>query len=185
MIGNRPEFSGFVGSTRSTHLGVLMAGCLAFTGPYFTTVQLFGTTDASVIVRATMLGAVGCWLIMAICSIAAKGGPLVNTVFYPAAIVAIGPPVINALVVADSTTLTHPHVPLFSGAWTRIILISVLPGMIGCYGLLVIRFGLLMDHTERSRWSRQNLSTAFRAEFLDEPARRLRAGMDGPSCRKR
>ena len=185
MVEGRPELCGFVGSNWVTQLGVVLLGCIAFAGPYITTIQLSAGGAGSSVVRATMAGALGCWLAMAFATMAARGGPLLNTVFYPAAIVALGPPVINAFVMSTPMAVAHPHVPLFSAAWTRIVLVSVLPGIAGGYGLLVIRFGLLMNQAERERWGRRYLPVVFRTEFIDEPARRLRAASNGPSCRYR
>jgi hypothetical protein len=121
---------------------------------------------------------------MSAATVTARGGPLLNTVFYPAAIVACGPPLINAIAIADATTLTHSYVPLFSARWTWTVISTVVPGITVGFGLLAVRFGVLMDSDERWCWAERHLPAAFRAEFIEGPRRRLEESA-GRSCRDR
>jgi hypothetical protein len=154
-------------------LTVAVAVVVFWLGYFGSVVAVYG--DVSVLAAETSIehqrvggiaGSVCVWAYFALAFVRGSGGPLLNTLVYPLAIVLFAPFVGRWLLFGpDLSGLADRFVGLFVVEPLVTTVIVVVPG-IGTFATLLALWAAVLDEGDRRKWERRYLSDEFYEEFV-------------------
>lgn len=168
------ELNGFATQSRTEHAVVFLGGVAIFAATYFGTLALLGGIPLAAVESADALAArqiairsaaASCWLYFGVLFILARGGPLLNTVFYPLTLTAFGPALLPKLVLGTIPRHVFTTGERFTSPQFVADALSVtLPGAMLGIGLVLL-WVYRLDPDVRTRWAATHLTPAFRKKF--------------------
>lgn len=172
--------SPFAGETRWGHALVLLAGVLGFLAGYLGSALLFFEGIATFApgsprlpsLLAAAFGSLGCWGAFAAAFVRGRGGPVLNALVYPIAVVTIVPVVVRWTLFGPNLAgmLDRLGFVLFPVEVIVTALALVVPGVAFFTSLLALWASSLEEEQRRS-WQREQLTREFYEEFTEESER--------------
>ncbi|AGB36630.1 hypothetical protein [Natronococcus occultus] len=172
----------FVHQRRLEHALTVVGAVIVFWLAYFGAVgAVYG--ELSVLAPATSVdqqrvggvaGSIAVWTYFGIAFIRGYGGPVLNAVAYPLAIVLLAPFLGRWLLFGpDLAGLTARFVGVFVLEPLLTAALIVFPGL-GAFVTVLAVWAAVLDDTDRRAWERRHLPEAFREAFVDEERSRDR-----------
>ncbi len=114
-------------------------------------------------------GSIAVWTYFSIAFVRGYGGPVLNTLAYPLAIVIIAPLLARwALFGPDVSGLVDRFIGVFVFEPLITTVIVAVPGLGACMTVLTV-WATVLEDARRHEWEREHLSEAFYDEFVDQP----------------
>lgn len=173
---NRPlGFDPFATQSRRVHALTVLGGIAVCLLAYFGAVAaVYG--DLTVLALESNIGAqrvggaaagVAVWTYFSLAFVRGYGGPVLNVLPYPIAIVVLAPfPARWLLFGPDVSGLRSRFVGFFVFEPLITTAVAVLPGLAACTVVLTVWASLIGDET-RERWERRHLTSEFYDAFVD------------------
>ncbi len=169
-----PALDGFADQRPLEHAATVAVALVVFWAGYFGAVAV-GYGDLSVLAGETnisaqrvggMAGSILVWTYFGLAFVRGSGGPLLNAVVYPLAIVALAPFASRwALFGVDTGAFVSRFVGVFVLEPLVTFAVAVVPG-IGAFVTLLAIWGASIDDDERRAWEDRHLSEPFYEAFV-------------------
>ncbi len=172
-------FSAFENQSHAAHILLIFIGAVAFTGgTYLAAVILFDgsatlTTDGGGAVEARRaclaLGMAASYVVFALGVLRAIGGPILNLVWYPGAILVLGTGWLYPALFGGAPEVVFTDALRLTPTFTRHVGVMVLPGMVIATVTVIVAAHVGFDSEEEEKaWMERHLSEAFLEAYNDE-----------------